>query len=132
MQRILNYSSFCLSAAFRVCSWIVPYVVIASSPTAGWTLRWWQRDASARDSSSKFRDCAGVSGRGCREIGIRLLAPRPDSDRFLPVSQVDHIVVVTSAFKGILIQHWKYFAGKIISVVETAVERSFTPRRRTI
>jgi colanic acid biosynthesis glycosyl transferase WcaI len=129
-ERVLNYSSFCVSAACTGLFTERPDVVIASSPQllvglSGWWL--------ARRKRSRFvfevRDLwpeslAAVGAGGEKSLLYRALA------RIAGVlyRKSDHIVVVTAAFKDYLVQHWQVAPEKI-SVVENGVEAElFSPR----
>jgi len=125
-ERILNYSSFCLSAASTGMFLSRPDVVIATSPQllvglAGWWLARWKRvpfiyevrdlwpeslaavDA-AKSNSLFYKTLSGISG-------------------FL-YRTCDYIVVVTPAFQAHLIENWKVPLEKI-SVVENGVDTDF-------
>jgi colanic acid biosynthesis glycosyl transferase WcaI len=129
-ERILNYSSFCLSSAMTGLFLSRPEVVIASSPQllvalAGWWLAFckhvpfvfevrdlWPESLSAvgvgSDKSKMHRTLAKIAG-------------------FL-YGKANRIVVVTAAFKDHLIKHWNIPSEKI-SVIENGVETSlFSPQ----
>jgi colanic acid biosynthesis glycosyl transferase WcaI len=122
-ERILNYSSFCISAASTGMFLSRPDVVIATSPqllvglTGWWLARWKQvpfifevRDLwpeslaavdAAKNDSLLYKALSGIAGflyRSC-----------------------DRIVVVTPAFQKHLVENWKVPTGKI-SVVENGVD----------
>jgi colanic acid biosynthesis glycosyl transferase WcaI len=122
-ERLLNYSSFCISSAVTGMFLDKPDLVIATSPQllvglSGWWLArchgvpfvfevrdLWPESLAAvgvgRDTSLLHRSLAKIAGflyRSC-----------------------DRIVVVTPAFKEYLIQHWRIPEEKIF-VVENGVE----------
>jgi glycosyltransferase involved in cell wall biosynthesis len=129
-ERILNYSSFCFSAACTGIFTERPDVVIASSPQLLVGLSgWWvaRRKGSrfvleVRDLWPESLKAVGVGSE--KSLVYRALARIAG---FL-YRKADHIVVVTSAFKDHLVQHWRVAPEKI-SVVENGVEAElFSPR----
>jgi len=129
-ERILNYSSFCFSAACTGIFTERPDVVIASSPQLLVGLSgWWV----ARRKGSRFvLEVRDLWPESLKAVGVgseaslvyRALARIAG---FL-YRKADHIVVVTSAFKDHLVQHWRVAPEKI-SVVENGVEAElFSPR----
>ena len=122
-ERILNYSSFCVSSATTGMFLRKPDLVIATSPQllvglSGWWLArvngvpfvfevrdLWPESLAAvgmgREQSALHRGLAGIAG-------------------FLYRSS-DRLVVVTPAFKEHLIRHWRVPAEKIF-VVENGVD----------
>ncbi len=122
-ERILNYTSFCVSAALRGLALDKPEVVIATSPQllcalAGWWLAWSKRVPFVFEVRDLWPESLAAVGAG-------------DEDTFLHRSlgavagflyrRADQLVVVTSAFKDHLIRHWNVPASKI-SVIENGVE----------
>lgn len=122
-ERILNYSSFCLSASSTGMFLSKPDVVIATSPqllvglAGSWIARWnrvpfilevrdlWPESLAAVDTASHesllykaLSRLAGFLYRTC-----------------------DRIVVVTSAFKECLVENWRVPAEEI-SVIENGVD----------
>jgi len=129
-ERILNYSSFCFSAACTGIFTERPDVVIASSPQLLVGLSgWWV----ARRKGSRFvLEVRDLWPESLKAVGVgseaslvyRALARIAG---FL-YRKADQIVVVTSAFKDHLVQHWRVAPEKI-SVVENGVEAElFSPR----
>jgi glycosyltransferase involved in cell wall biosynthesis len=129
-ERILNYSSFCFSAACTGTFTVRPDVVIASSPQLLVGLSgWWV----ARRKGSRFvLEVRDLWPESLKAVGVgnetslvyRTLAWIAG---FL-YRKADHIVVVTSPFKDHLVQHWRISPEKI-SVVENGVEAElFSPR----
>lgn len=128
-ERILNYSSFCLSAALRGSFLPRPQIVIGTSPQllcglAGW---WISRAQSVpfvlevRDLWPESLEAVGVSGQ--QSAMNRVLGAIA---RFL-YRHSEHIVVVTNAFKDHLVREYAV-PPKKISVVENGVETDlFTP-----
>jgi glycosyltransferase involved in cell wall biosynthesis len=129
-ERILNYSSFCFSAACTGIFTERPDVVIASSPQLLVGLSGW---CVARRKGSRFvLEVRDLWPESLKAVGVgseaslvyRALARIAG---FL-YRKADHIVVVTSAFKDHLVQHWRVAPEKI-SVVENGVEAElFSPR----
>jgi glycosyltransferase involved in cell wall biosynthesis len=129
-ERMLNYSSFCLSAASTGLFTERPEVVIASSPQllvglSGWWL--------ARCKRSRFIfEVRDLWPESLAAVGVG----REDSLVYRALSRIAgflyrnsaHIVVVTPAFKEYLVKHWQVAPEKI-SVVENGVETElFSPR----
>ncbi|HEX2598728.1 MAG TPA: glycosyltransferase family 4 protein, partial [Terriglobales bacterium] len=121
-ERILNYSSFCASAAITGTFIRRPDVLIATSPQllvglAGWAI-------------SRVKRVPFIFE--VRDLWPESLAAVEMSHAGSPLSRIlgaiagflyrnsEHIVVVTPAFKDFLIEHWQVPAGKI-SVVENGV-----------
>ena len=130
-ERILNYSSFCLSSAITGLFLPQPDVVIATSPQllvglSGWWLARWKGVPfvfEVRDLWPESLDAIGMGDR--HSLLHRTLSTLA---RFLYKSAA-HIVVVTSGFKEYLTENWAIFPEKM-SVVENGVETSsFSPRK---
>ena len=129
-ERVLNYSSFCFSAACAGLFTEQPDVVIATSPQllvglSGWWLARRKRSRfvfEVRDLWPESMAAVGVSNENSPVY--RALARIAG---FL-YRKSDHIVVVTPAFKDYLVRHWQVAPEKI-SVVENGVEADlFCPR----
>ncbi|MGH9504295.1 MAG: glycosyltransferase family 4 protein [Terriglobales bacterium] len=128
-ERILNYSSFCLSAAVTGLFTEHPDVVIASSPQLLVALSgWWLARRKGARFVFEVRDLwpeslAAVGVGNADSLVYRSLARIAG---FL-YRKADHVVVVTPAFKEHLVQAWQVPAEKI-SVVENGVETElFSP-----
>jgi len=122
-ERMLNYSSFCVSAALRGLEIPRPDVVIATSPQllvglSGWWIARWKHTPlvfEVRDLWPESLAAVGAGGEGSplhRTLGAVA--------GFL-YRNANHIAVVTPAFKDHLISHWAVPAEKI-SIVENGVE----------
>ena len=122
-ERILNYTSFCVSAALSGLALPKPDVVIATSPQllcalAGWWLAWCKRAPfifEVRDLWPESLAAVGASSEG--KLLHRVLGAVAG---FL-YRRADRLVVVAPAFEDHLIRYWNVPAGKI-SVVENGVE----------
>jgi glycosyltransferase involved in cell wall biosynthesis len=122
-ERMLNYSSFCISAAGTGLFLSRPDVVIATSPQllvglAGWWVARWKGAPfvfEVRDLWPESLTAVGMGDRG--SLLHRVLAKIAG---FLYRSS-DRVVVVTAAFEDYLVEHWKVPREKI-SVVENGVE----------
>jgi len=122
-ERILNYTTFCGSAALRGLALARPDVVIATSPQllcalSGWWLAWWRRVPfvfEIRDLWPESLAAVGASSEG--KLLHRVLGGIAG---FL-YRRADRLVVVTPAFEDHLIQRWNVPPAKI-SVVENGVE----------
>lgn len=129
-ERILNYSSFCISAALRGAELPRPDVVIATSPQllvglSGWWISFWKQVPLVFEVRDLWPESLSAIGMGTdRSVLQRTLRPVAG---FL-YRTAEHIVVVTPAFKDHLIRFWKVPSSKI-SVVENGVETElFAPR----
>ncbi|MGA8493470.1 MAG: glycosyltransferase family 4 protein [Terriglobales bacterium] len=128
-ERMLNYGSFCISAAATGVFLHQPDVVIATSPQllvglSGWWLARCNRVPfvfEVRDLWPESLDAVGVSSHD--SLLHRALAKIAG---FLYRS-CDHLVAVTPAFKEYLAEHWQVPEEKI-SVVENGVETSLFSR----
>ena len=129
-QRIMNYSSFCLSSASTGLFAERPDVVIASSPQllvglSGWWLARCKRSRFVFEVRDLWPESLAAVGKGSPESlfhrGLARLAG------FL-YRNADHIVVVAPALKDYLTEHW-HVPPKKISVVENGVETDlFSPK----
>ena len=122
-ERILNYSSFCVSAALRGVELRRPDVVIATSPQllvglAGWWIARWQRAPFVFEVRDLWPESLSAVGMGKENSLLHRMLSR--IARFL-YQRADRIVPVTPAFKQHIIQHWDIPAQKI-DVVENGVE----------
>jgi colanic acid biosynthesis glycosyl transferase WcaI len=129
-ERILNYSSFCLSSALTGVFQSRPDVVIASSPQllvglSGWWLAFCKRVPFVFEVRDLWPESLSAVNAGSEESWLhRGLAKVA---RFL-YRKANGIVVVTPAFKDHLIRRWQTPADKI-SVIENGVETSlFRPQ----
>jgi colanic acid biosynthesis glycosyl transferase WcaI len=122
-ERMLNYSSFCASAALRGLAIPRPDVVIATSPQllvglSGWWIARWKRAPFVFEVRDLWPESLAAVGLGSDKSllhrSLRAIAS------FL-YRKSSHIVVVTPAFKNHLVQHWQIPPSKI-SVVENGVE----------
>jgi len=129
-ERILNYTTFCVSAALSGLAVAKPDVVIATSPQllcalSGWWLAWLRRLPfvfEIRDLWPESLAAVGASSEG--KWLHRVLGGLAG---FL-YRRADRLVVVTPAFEDHLIQHWNVPPAKI-SVVENGVETDvFRPK----
>jgi colanic acid biosynthesis glycosyl transferase WcaI len=131
-ERMLNYSSFCISAAATGMFLHRPELIIASSPQLLVGLSgWWLARCNGVPFVFEVRDlwpeslaAVGVSSRNSPLH--RLLAKIAG---FLYRS-CDRIVVVTPAFKEYLVEYWRVPDEKIFVVengVETSLFSSLTP-----
>ncbi len=132
-ERMLNYSSFCVSAATTGLFLSRPDVVIASSPQllvglSGWWLALWKRIPfifEVRDLWPESLAAVGMSSD--HSVLHKFLAKIAG---FL-YRHADRMVVVTAAFEDYLAEHWRVPREKI-SVVENGVETQlFSPEAGT-
>jgi glycosyltransferase involved in cell wall biosynthesis len=122
-ERMLNYSSFCVSAALRGLEIERPDVVIATSPQllvgpAGWWIARWKRVPFVFEVRDLWPESLAAVGVGQENSALhRVLGAIAG---FL-YRHSQKIVVVTPAFKEHLIRHWAVPPEKI-AVVENGVE----------
>ena len=129
-ERMLNYSSFCVSAASTGFFLSQPDVVIASSPQLLVALAgYWIARCKRVPFVFEVRDLwpeslAAVGMCDCKSLLHRALAKIAG---FL-YRRSDHIVVVTPAFEDHLVERWSVPREKI-SIVENGVETDlFAPQ----
>jgi glycosyltransferase involved in cell wall biosynthesis len=128
-ERMLNYTSFCLSAASTGLFLSRPDVVIGTSPqllvaVAGWWLARCKRVPFVFEVRDLWPESLAAVGMGNgNSLLHRALAKIAD---FL-YRRSDRVVVVTPAFADYLVEHWRVPREKI-SVVENGVEtKLFAP-----
>jgi colanic acid biosynthesis glycosyl transferase WcaI len=131
-ERMLNYSSFCVSAAAAGLFAGRPDVVIASSPQllvglSGWWLSRCKGSRFVFEVRDLWPESLAAVGKGNPDSLLHRGLARIASFLY---RNSDHIVVVSPAFREYLIQHWHIPPGKI-SVVENGVEADlFNPAAR--
>jgi colanic acid biosynthesis glycosyl transferase WcaI len=128
-ERILNYTSFCVSAALRGMLLRRPDVIIATSPQLLVGLSgWWLGLVKRRPVVFEVRDIwpDAILASGVSREGSRLARTLRRVSDFLH-RRCDHIVVVTPAFRDELVSKWAVPPGKI-SIIQNGVETElFTP-----
>lgn len=122
-ERMLNYSSFCVSAALRGLEISRPDVVIATSPQllvglSGWWIANWKRAPLVFEVRDLWPESLAAVGAG--DEGSLLHRTLGAVAGFL-YRNASHIAVVTPAFKDHLTRHWAVPTEKI-SIVENGVE----------
>jgi colanic acid biosynthesis glycosyl transferase WcaI len=128
-ERMLNYSSFCLSAAGTGLFLSRPDVVIATSPQllvglSGWWLARWKRVPFVFEVRDLWPESLAAVGMG---DGNSLLHRALAKIAGFLYRHSDRVVVVTPAFADYLVEHWRVPREKI-SVVQNGVEtRTFAP-----
>jgi glycosyltransferase involved in cell wall biosynthesis len=121
-ERMLNYSSFCVSSATTGAFLDQPDIVIATSPQllvglSGWWLARAKRVPFVFEVRDLWPESLAAVGMDSNSMLYRLLTKIAG---FLYRS-CDHAVVVTPAFKKHLIEHWRV-PGDKVSVVENGVD----------
>jgi colanic acid biosynthesis glycosyl transferase WcaI len=130
-ERMLNYSSFCLSAAGTGMFAARPDVVIASSPQllvglSGWWLARCKRSRFVFEVRDLWPESLAAVGVGTADSVVYRTLARIAAFLY---RNSDHIVVVTPAFKEYLVRQMLIRPEKI-SVIENGVEAElFSPRR---
>ena len=132
-ERMLNYSSFCASAATTGLFLSRPDVVIASSPQllvglSGWWLARWKRVPFVFEVRDLWPESLAAVGMG---DGNSLLHRSLAKIAGFLYRRSDRVVVVTPAFEEFLVKRWAVPREKI-SVIENGVETElFAPEART-
>lgn len=128
-ERMLNYSSFCVSAALSGLSIERPDVVIATSPQllvglSGWWISRWKRSPLVFEVRDLWPESLAAVGAGAEGSVLHRTLGAVAGFLYRKASQ---IAVVTPAFQTHLIQHWAIPAKKL-SIVENGVETDlFSP-----
>jgi colanic acid biosynthesis glycosyl transferase WcaI len=128
-ERILNYSSFCLSAATTGLFLSRPDVVIATSPQllvglSGWWLARCKRVPFIFEVRDLWPESLFAVGMGRENSALQRSLSKIAGFLY---RHCDRIVVVTPAFEDYLVEHWRVPRDKI-SVIENGVETQlFTP-----
>jgi colanic acid biosynthesis glycosyl transferase WcaI len=122
-ERMLNYSSFSVSAALRGLEIPRPDVVIATSPQllvglSGWWIARWKGSPLVFEVRDLWPESLAAVGAGAENSLLHQLLGTIAGFLYRNAS---HIAVVTPAFKEHLIQHWSVPADRI-SIVENGVE----------
>ena len=122
-ERILNYSSFFVSAALRGLSLTKPDVVIATSPQllvglAGWWIAKWQRVPFVFEVRDLWPESLAAVGAGGENSFLHRILRAVAGFLY---RNSKRIVVVTPAFREHLIRRWNV-ASERISIVENGVE----------
>jgi glycosyltransferase involved in cell wall biosynthesis len=122
-ERILNYSSFCVSSATTGIFLNRPDVVIATSPQllvglSGWWLARCKRVPFVFEVRDLWPEALAAVGAGSASSLLHRSLARIAGFLY---RNCDHLVVVTPPFKNYLIEHWRVPEGKI-SVVENGVD----------
>ena len=122
-ERMLNYSSFCISAASTGLFLPRPDVVIATSPQllvglSGWWLARWKRVPFVFEVRDLWPESLAAVGMG---KGDSLLHRSLAKIAGFLYRHANRIVVVTPAFEDYLVEHWNVPREKI-SVIENGVE----------
>jgi len=128
-ERILNYSSFCLSSASTGVFLPRPDVVIATSPqllvgVSGWWLARSKRAPFIFEVRDLWPESLVAVGMGNENSFVHRSLSKIAGFLY---RKCDRIVVVSPAFKDYLIEHWNVPAEKIL-IIENGVEQNlFSP-----
>jgi colanic acid biosynthesis glycosyl transferase WcaI len=129
-ERMLNYSSFCASAAATGLFLSRPDVVIATSPQllvglSGWWLARWKRVPFVFEVRDLWPESLAAVGMGGENSLLHRALARIAGFLY---RHSDRIVVVTPAFEDYLFERWRV-PREEISVVENGVETDlFSPQ----
>lgn len=128
-ERMLNYSSFCVSAAISGLFLSKPDVIIATSPQllvglSGWWLARAKRVPFVFEVRDLWPESLAAVGMGDPNSALHRILEKIAGFLY---RRCDRIVVVTTAFKKHLIENWNSPPDKI-SIVENGVETDlFSP-----
>ena len=128
-ERILNYSSFCVSSVGTGVFLPRPDIVIATSPQllvglSGWWLARSKRAPFIFEVRDLWPESLVAVGMGNAESFLHRSLSKIAGFLY---RKCDRIVVVTPAFKDYLIEHWHVPAEKIF-IIENGVEQNlFSP-----
>ena len=128
-ERILNYSSFCVSAAISGLFLSKPDVIVATSPQllvglSGWWLARAKRVPFVFEVRDLWPESLAAVGMGDPNSALHRILEKIAGFLY---RRCDRIVVVTTAFKKHLIENWNSPPDKI-SIVENGVETDlFSP-----
>jgi glycosyltransferase involved in cell wall biosynthesis len=133
-ERILNYSSFCLSAASTGSFLSRPDVVIATSPQllvglAGWWIAFLKRVPFIFEVRDLWPESLAAVGAGQEKSGLYRALARIAGFLY---RHAHHIVVVAPAFKNYLVEHWAVPSEKISTIpngVDTELFASLTAKQ---
>jgi glycosyltransferase involved in cell wall biosynthesis len=122
-ERMLNYTSFCASAAITGLFLSRPDVVIATSPQllvglSGWWLARWKRVPFVFEVRDLWPESLAAVGMGGENSPLHRALARIAGFLY---RHSDRIVVVSPAFEDYLVEHWRVAREKI-SVIENGVE----------
>lgn len=123
IRRILNYASFSVSSAAAGSFIARPDVVIATSPQllvglSGWWISRWHRVPFVFEVRDLWPESLVAVGAGSENSFLHKAMAKIAGFLY---KRSDHIVVVTSAFKTHLVEHWGVAKEKVV-VVENGVE----------
>jgi glycosyltransferase involved in cell wall biosynthesis len=130
-ERMLNYGSFCVSAAWRGMEIPRPDIVIATSPQllvglSGWWISFWKRTPFVFEVRDLWPESLSAVGMGSENSFLHRVLGKIAGFLYRKASR---IVVVTPAFKDNLVKYW-HLPAKRISIIENGVESSlFSPDR---
>jgi colanic acid biosynthesis glycosyl transferase WcaI len=128
-ERMLNYSSFCVSAAITGLFLSRPDVVIGTSPQllvglSGWWLARWKRVPFVFEVRDLWPESLAAVGMGGQNTLLHRALAKVAGFLY---RHSDRIVVVSPAFEDYLVEHWHVPREKI-SVIENGVETQlFSP-----
>jgi colanic acid biosynthesis glycosyl transferase WcaI len=122
-ERVRNYVSFCVSAAFTGLTLQKPDVLIATSPQllcalAGWWIAFWKRVPFVFEVRDLWPESLAAVGAGNENTFLHRTLGFIAGFLY---RRADRIVVVSPAFQDRLVRHWEVPPERI-SVVENGVE----------
>lgn len=129
-ERVLNYSSFCISAASTGMLLSPPDVVIATSPQllvglSGCWLAQWQRVPFILEIRDLWPESLAAVGACADCSALYRMLNRVAGFLY---RACDHIVAVTPAFKSHLLSHWRLPAEKVSVVTNGTDTNLFNAR----
>lgn len=129
-ERMLNYSSFCVSAASTGLFVERPDVVIATSPQllvglSGWCIARWKHVPLVFEVRDLWPESLAAVGMGDHDSLLHRSLAKVAGFLY---RKSDRVVVVTPAFADHLVEHWQVPQEKI-AIVENGVETElFSPQ----
>ena len=129
-ERMLNYSSFCISAGVVGTFLDRPDVVIATSPQllvglSGWWVAKRKRVPFVLEVRDLWPESLAAVGVGKKNSFLHRALSTVAGFLY---AKADHVVVVSPAFRGHLVRHWQVQTEKI-SIIQNGVEtKLFSPQ----
>jgi len=132
-ERMLNYSSFCLSAAIAGSFLARPDVVIATSPQllvglSGWWIAKLKRVPFVLEVRDLWPESLAAVGMGGANSLLHLALGKIAGFLY---REANHVVVVTPAFRQHLIEKWRVPDEKISVVLNGVETKLFSPSDNT-
>src|SRR5271156_3026958 len=133
-ERMLNYSSFCISAASTGLFLSRADVVIATSPqllvgVSGWWLARWKRVPFVFEVRDLWPESLSATGMGAADSPLYKTLAKIAGFLY---RHADRVVVVTPAFEDYLAEHWQGPREKSFGIENGVETQLFSPRPATV